>query len=129
MFGSGASHDIYAQFIKQTKLADGGRSMNILCPAGTRMASFFYVLLRLLCLSSVLAVTIYQAKFTTILLVKTDNRAKEIVQDIQDPQFWKAVYQLLPAVYPALHTMRVSESSKLAMSKLYILSHRLKVAF
>ena len=72
--------------------------------------------------------TIHQAKFATIGLVKTDDRVRECVQDINDPQFWKFIYQLLHAVFPALRALHYADSAKPSMDKIYMLSHRLTQA-
>ena len=84
VFGSGARHRIYAQFAEQAKLCNNGRPIHLLRPAGSRMASFFCGLLVLLRLCTVLLATIYQANFSTIPLVKTNDRVCEAIQDIND---------------------------------------------
>jgi hypothetical protein len=42
VFGSGASHAIYAQFMAQLALANRGRKVCLICGAGTHMALWFY---------------------------------------------------------------------------------------
>ena len=70
--------------------------------------------------------TIHQAKFATIPLVKTDDRVREAIQDINDPEFWMAIYQLLIAVFPpALQALHYADSSKPLMDKVYMLWYRL----
>ena len=128
VFGSGASHGIYAQFMEQTREHNNGKSIGLLRGAGTRMASWFYAMHRLLRLRGALMSTIHQAKFATISLVKTDDRVREAIQDINDPDFWKAIYQLLRAVFPALRALRYTDSSKPSMDKVYMLCHRLTQA-
>ena len=128
VFGSGASHGIHAQFIEQSKEHNGGRSLNLLRGTDVRMASWFYSMHRLLRLRAPLMSTIHQAKFATISLVKTDDRVRECIQDINDPEFWKAMYQLLRAVFPALRALRYADSGKPSMDKMYTLCHRLTLA-
>ena len=128
VFGSGASHGIYAQFMEQSREHNNGRAIGLLRGAGTRMASWFYAMHRALRLRGALMSTIHQAKFATIGLVKTDDRVRECVQDINDPQFWKSIYQLLRAVFPALRALRYADSAKPSMDKIYMLSHRLTQA-
>ena len=48
MFGSGASHAIYAQFMAQSSLSNRGKKVGLHRGAGTRMAMWFYAMIRLL---------------------------------------------------------------------------------
>ena len=47
VFGSGANHGIYAQFMAQSALSNSGRAVGLLRGAGTRMALWFYAMIRL----------------------------------------------------------------------------------
>ena len=108
MFGSGASHSIYAQFIKQSISANSGRAIAIglLCGAGTRMATWFYAAHRALRLKDVLLATVHQPQFTDLELVKNDDRVRLAVLDIRDPMFWKSNYTPLRAIFPVLRALR-----------------------
>ncbi len=66
VFGSGANHAIHAQFIAQSALANKGKQIGLLHGAGTRFASWFYAMMRLLCLKEPLKSTIHQQKFRDI---------------------------------------------------------------
>ena len=46
------------------------------------------------------------------------------VQDIENPDFWKYLYIILCAVFPALRLLCYCDKSKPAMDKIYYLSHR-----
>ena len=46
MFGSGSNHGIYAQFMAQSALTNGGRAVGLLRGAGTQMALWFYAMMR-----------------------------------------------------------------------------------
>ena len=48
VFGSGANHGIYAQLMAQSALSNSGRAVGLLRGAGTRMALWFYAMIRLL---------------------------------------------------------------------------------
>ena len=73
--------------------------------------------------------TICQAKFATISLVKTDDCVRECIQDINNPEFWKAMYQLLQAVFLALRALRYADSGKPSMiDKMYTLCHQIQLA-
>jgi hypothetical protein len=46
------------------------------------------------------------------------------VMDIQDAKFWKCLYILLCAVFPALKLLRYCDANKPSMDKIFFLSHR-----
>ncbi len=46
------------------------------------------------------------------------------IQDIEDEKFWKAIYCLLRAVFPALNDLLYWYSKYPAMDKIYYLAHR-----
>jgi hypothetical protein len=121
VFGSGSTHGIYAQFIAQSALANHGRPIGLLRGAGTRMATWFYAMHRLLRMKSVLLATIHQPKFASLAL---NERCRLAVHDIESPGFWKAIYFLLRAVYPALKALRYCDSNTPAMDKIIYLVHR-----
>ena len=125
MFGSGASHAIYAQFMAQSALANKGRKVCLIRGAGTRMALWFYAMIRLIRLQQPLKATIHQQQFLDLALTTS---AKGAVQDIKDDNFWKCMYILLRAVFPALRALRYCDSNTPCMDKLYYLSHRTTVA-
>jgi hypothetical protein len=102
VFGSGASHAIYAQFMAKLTLANRGWKVCLIRGAGTQMALWFYAMIQLLCLQQPLKATIHQQKFLELTLT---NSAKEAVQDINDKNLWKCMYILLCAVFPALRAL------------------------
>ena len=102
VFGSGASHAIYAQFMAQSALANRGRKVCLIRGAGTRMALWFYPMMHLIRLQQPLKATIHQQKFLDLTLT---NSAKGAVQDIKEDNFWKCMYILLRAVFPALRAL------------------------
>ncbi len=79
----------------------------------------------LICLQQLLKATIHQQKFLDLALT---NSAKGAVHDIKDDNFWKCMYILLRAVFPALRALRYCNSNMPCMDKLYYLSHRTTVA-
>jgi len=128
VFGSGASHGIHAQFMAQSANFNNGRQVGLLRGAGTRMASWFYAMHRALRLRSALVATVHQAQFSSIALVKTDERVRAAVNDILDDDYWKAMYILNRAVYPLIRALRYCDANEPAMDKIYYLSHRASVA-
>ncbi len=99
VFGSGANHAIYAQFMAQSSLAHRGKKVGLLRGAGTRMAMWFYVMIRLLRLEMPLKATVHQQKFQSLPL---NESARMAVLDIQEAKFWKCLYILFRSVFPAL---------------------------
>ena len=125
VFGSGANHGIYAQFMAQSALSNSGRAVGLLSGAGTRMALWFYAMIRLLRVRKALTATIHQQKFADLSVKENVHAA---VRDITDEMFWKRIYIVLRAVFPALCLLRYCDKSTPAMDKIYYLSHRTTVA-
>jgi hypothetical protein len=112
----------------QSALFNNGRQVGLLRGAGTRMASWFYAMHRALRLRPALVATVHQAQFSTIALVKTDERVRAAVNDIMDDDFWKSVYILNRAVYPLIRALRYCDANEPAMDKIFYLSHQATVA-
>jgi hypothetical protein len=84
------------------------------------MALWFYAMMRLLRLKQALMATIHQQRFTDLTVNETVAMA---VQDIENPDFWKCLYIILRAVFPALRFLRYCDKSKPAMDKIYYFSY------
>ena len=125
MFGSGSNHGIYAQFMAQSSLTNRGRAVGLLRGAGTRMALWFYAMMRMIRVRQPLTATIHQQKFVDLSLNETVGAA---VRDIKDDKFWKCCYIVLRAVFPALKLLRYCDKSTPAMDKIFYLSHRTTIA-
>ena len=121
VFGSGSRHGVYAQFMVQSALVNNGKRIGLLRGAGTRFASFFYGMIRLLRLRRPLLATIHEAKFTSLDL---NDQCRSAVIDIEDKTFWKALYTLLRALYPSIRALRYCDSNKPAMDKIAFLVER-----
>jgi hypothetical protein len=89
------------------------------------MALWFYAMIHLIHLQQPLKATIHQQKFLDLTLT---NSAKGEVHDINDKNFWKCMYILLCAVFPAVRALWYCNSNMPCMDKLYYLSHRTTVA-
>ena len=100
---------------------NNGRRIGLLRGAGTRFATFFYAMIRLLRLRMPLLATIHEAKFSTLDL---NDQCRSAVFDIEDKNFWKALYTLLRALYPSIRALRYCDSNKPAMDKIYFLVER-----
>jgi hypothetical protein len=86
----------------QSALANKGHKVGLLQGAGTRMALWFYAMMPLLRLQQPLVGTIHQQKIVNLNL---NNSVRAAVRDIKDDKFWKCMYILLHAVFPALRAL------------------------
>ncbi len=99
--------------------------VNLLRGAGTQMALWFYAMVCLLRLQRPLVATIHQQKFVHLNL---NDSVRAAVHDIKDNKFWKCIYLLLRAVFPALRLLHYCDKSKPAMDNIFFLSHRTTLA-
>ncbi len=105
----------------QSALANAGRRVGLLRGASTRMASWFYAMMRILRHRNVLLATIHTTKFRDL---SKNDRVQGAVFDIEDPLFFKALFVLLRAVFPAIRALRYSDSNTPMMDKIYFPSKR-----
>ena len=94
--------------------------------ATTRMASWFYAMMRVLRHKDTLKSTIHTLKFRD--LVKND-KIRGAVMDIENEVFFKALYILLLAVFPAICALHFTDSNEPMMDKIYFFSQRTETAF
>ena len=125
VFGSGASHRIHAQFMTQASALNNGKRIGLLRGAGTRFATWFYAMHRLLRQKRALYATVHSPAFQTL---AHNARVALAVQDIENSQFWRAIYCLMRAVFPALCAMRYCDANVPAMDKIYYLVKRVDYA-
>ncbi len=81
--------------------------------------------MRLIHLQQPLKATIHHQKFLDLTLTTS---ARGAVQDIKDDNFWKCMYILLHAMFPALRALWYCDSNTPCMDKLFHLSYRTTVA-
>jgi hypothetical protein len=105
--------------MSQSGLANGGRKVGLLRGVGTQMALWFYAMIRALHLRQPLTATIHQQKFVDLNL---NESAKAAVRDIKDDKFWKCIYILLRAVFPALRLLHYCDKNKPSMDKIFFLA-------
>jgi hypothetical protein len=89
------------------------------------MASWFYAMMSILCHRNDLLATIHTRKFRDL---GTNDRVRGAVFGIEDPLFFKALFVLLRAVFPAICALRYSDSNTPMMDKIYFLSKRTVLA-
>ena len=83
----------------QSALANGGRRVGLLHGASTRMVSWFYAMMRIIRHRNVLLATIHTTKFHEL---SKNDRVRGAVFDVENPLFFKALFVLLRAVFPAI---------------------------
>ena len=128
MFGSGSSHGIYALFIAAATKANGGRPIGLLRGASTRFGTMFYAMHRVVRLKSALLATIHDNNFTSLDIVRKNDRVRLAVMDLKNEAFWQAMYLVLRNNFPALRALRYCDANVPSMDKLYFLSHRVTKA-
>ena len=106
--------------MSQAALHNGGRSIGLLKGADTRMASYFYSFHRSLRQRRALLATVHSNLWESVELT---TRIRGAVSDIEDIDFWKALYFILRCVWPALRALRLGDSNKPGMHMIYYLSH------
>ncbi|EJK71400.1 hypothetical protein THAOC_07167, partial [Thalassiosira oceanica] len=122
VFGSGATHKTHALFMQRTRELNKGRAVNLLKACDGRFAGYFYSMHRALRLKHALEATVHSAQWRALKGVQpVVHRAAE---DVKAPLFWKRVFVLLKAVFPLLKLLRLTDSNKPAMDKLYFLLHK-----
>ncbi len=109
----------------QASIFNDGRKIGLLRGAGTQFATWFYAMHRLLRLKRALKATIHGAAFES---VAKNARVVLAVEDIEDEVFWKSIFCLLRAVFPALKALRYCDSNVPAMDKIFFLVKRADVA-
>ncbi len=125
MFRSGASQGIHAQFMTQASALNNGKRIGLLRGVGTRFATWFYAMHRLVRQKWTLYATIHSPAFQTL---AHNARVALAVQDIENSQFWRAIYCLMRAVFPALCAMRYFNANIPIMDKIYYLVKRVDYA-
>lgn len=111
--------------MEQSAQFNGGRKVNLLRGSGTRMGLWFYAFIRLLRLKAPLKATIHQQKFRDL---DINERARQAIRDIENDSFFKAVYVLSRAVFPALRALCLCDTNTPRMDKILYLVMRVRKA-
>jgi hypothetical protein len=137
VFGSGSMHRPYAVFSKCAKEFNKGRKIGLLRPADTRMAGYFIALHRLLRLQKPLEATHASIEWDNYQFPAKSKKQKEAIKSIiTDSVFWHEVRTIVIGMFPVLKCLRLADSNKAGMDKLYYYVrrttealHRTKYAF
>lgn len=109
----------------QSSIHNKGRRVGLLRGATTRMASWFYAMMRVLRHKDVLKATIHTLQFREL---SKNDKVRGAVRDIENATFFKALYILLRAVFPAIRALRFTDSNQPMMDKIYFFSKRTESA-
>lgn len=115
---------MYAIFVAYS-VAAHNKKVTLLRGAGTRMASFFYAMFRLLRLKDVLIQTVHSPEVGKLDL---NARAKAVIRDIKTPQFFHAIYVVCSVVYPNLKLLWFCDKLTPVMDVLHHLTLRTTAA-
>ena len=126
MFGSGVMHGLYSQFMMQAYIANSGKKIGLLRGASTGFATFSYTMHHLLWQKNAYLTTIHQDKICSLPVVGvgvgSNSCVRACVVDIEDKVFWKIIYVLLCAVYPAIIFLLYCDSNTPTMENIYTLA-------
>ncbi len=111
-FGSGAMHAPYAIFQRFAKEHNGGRNIGLIRASDTRMGGHIIALVRLLRLKKALINTVTSAEYGRL----KENLVSKI---ILDNTMWEHMLVIVRAIFPGLIILRLADSNKPAMDKLY----------
>ncbi len=90
----------------------------LLLGAGTRFATWFYAMHTVLHQKLALKATIQNPSFASLL---RNNHVAPAIKDIDDKVFWKVIYCLLHALFPALKALMYCHSNIHAIDKIIFL--------
>ncbi len=117
VFWYGASHGIYAQFIAQAT-SFNNKKIGLLQGAGTRFATWFYAIHRVLCQKTAIKAKIHNPCFSSL---SKNGCIEATIKDLADKFICKVIYCLLHDMFPALKALRYCNSNIFAVDKIYFL--------
>ena len=123
VFSSGASHGIYALFIKHSTLHNNGKAKGLVRGASNRFATWFIAMWNSLTQRGTLISLVHDPLYAKLDIVK-EERTLCATKDVKNYKFWKAKYFLVKSVYAGLIALRYADSNESGMCKIYYLVHR-----
>ena len=89
------------------------------------MAGYFIGMHRDLRMRKALLATVSSADFVTMTL---NSKLSKVVSYIQDKKSWERIYFLLKLLFPCLRTLRLADSNKAGMDKVFYYSRMTKIS-
>jgi len=124
-FGSGAIHGAHAIFSTQAKIFNNGKQLGLCRASDTRMAGYFMAMHRDLRLRKALESTVASAAFATLTLKPFAHKA---VDDVKSALHWRQMYYLLRVLFPSLCLLRLADSNRAGMDKVYYYTQKTRAA-
>ena len=123
LFGSGIYHKPHYIF-KSKSYEFHNRKIGLYSINNTRMSGYLIGMHRYLCMRKSLLATISSAELNTIAL---NSKISKVVSYIQDNKAWEIIYVLLKILFPYLWFLRLSDSNKAGMYKVFYYSRITKI--
>ena len=89
------------------------------------MAGYFIGMHRYLRMRKAVLATVSSAEFSTMTL---NSKLSKVVSYIQDKKASERIYVLLKMIFPCLCTLRLTDSNKVGMDKLFYYSRTIKIS-
>ena len=124
LFGSGIYNKPYSIF-KSKSYEFRHRNIGLFSGNDTRMAGYFIGMHRDLRMRKALLATVSSAGFGTMAL---NSELFKVVSYIQDKKYWERIYVLLKLLSPCVCTLRLADSNKAGMDKVFYYSRMTKIS-
>ena len=124
LFGSGIYHKPHS-ILKSKSYEFHNRNIGLFSGNDTRMAGYFIGMHRDLRMRKALPATVYSAEFGTMAL---NSKRSKVVSYIQDKKSWERIYVLLKLLFPCLRTLRLADSNRAGMDKVFYYSRMTKIS-
>ena len=111
--------DIYHKYhyiFKSKSYEFYNRKMGLFSVNDTRIDGYFIVIHRDLRMRKALIATVYSSEFNTMSL---NSKLSKVVSYIKDNKSWERIYVLLKILFPLLRVLRLADSNKLGMYKVF----------
>jgi len=120
-FGSGCKHTPYSVFKERSKQRNKGIDIGLIHSAHTRMAGYFYSFHRLIRLKWVLKDTIHSEVWRLYKCPKKGLKDR-VEQIINCNEYFNAIHISVLVLYPIVKCLRLADSNKPDMNKIYYFS-------
>ena len=124
LFGSRIYHKTHSIF-KSKSYEFHNRNIGLFSGNDTRIAGYLIGMHIDLRTRKALLATVSSAEFRTMTL---NSKLSKVVSYIQDKKAWDRIYVLLKIIFPCLRTLRLADSKKSGMDKVFYYSRMTKIS-
>ena len=124
LFGSSIYHKPHS-ILKSKSHEFHNRNIVLFNGNDTRMAGYFIGTHRYLRTRKALLATFASAELNTMSL---KSKLSKLVSYIQDNNFWERIYVFLKIIFPCLWVLRLSDSNKAGMDKVFYYARMTKIS-